>query len=114
MNRNIILIMALLLLNPSVHAQSIGGDAYNSNGPKPSSQPRIVTPHCDEPISKVMGEMIKYYIDRGDFESAGALNQVAKKYQMAVVVQPNKIPRPKEENVPWTYDQFKHWIFGYF
>ena len=60
MNRNIILIMALLLLNPSVHAQSIGGDAYNSNGPKPSSQPRIVTPHCDEPISKVMAVSLEY------------------------------------------------------
>ena len=114
MNRKLIFFIAFFLVNTSAQAQAIGGDEHQGNGPEPSSQPRIVTQHCDEPISKVMGEMIKYYIDRGDFESAGALTQVAKKYQLADIVQPSKAPRLKKENVPWTYDQFKHWIFGYF
>ena len=114
MKRKLILLMALFLFNTSAHAQAIGGDEHNGNSPEPSSQPRIVTQHCNEPLSKVMGEMIKYYIDRGDFESAGALTQVAKKYQMADIAKPNKVRRAKEQNEPWTYDYFKYWIFGYF
>ena len=107
--------MVLFLLHSPAQAQAIGNDEHSGNNPEPSSQPRIVTQHCDESISNVLGEMIKYYIDQGDFESAGALTEVAKKYQMADNAKPIiKVPHRKPQADPWTYDNFKHWIFGYF
>lgn len=116
MNRKLIQSIALFItvLSTTANAQAIGSGEHYSGTREQFSEAMIVTKNCEAPLSKLMGEMIKYYIDRGDFESADALIQVAKKNQMAGISQPNKVQKPKQGKIRRDYEYYNRWIFGYF
>ena len=114
MSRKLIRLIILIILSTAVQVQAIGGDAYHGGSHEQFSEAMIVSQDCKEPLSKLMREMIKYYIDRGDYESADALIKVAKKSLMAGIRPPGKVPQSKQGNANQDDEYLHHWIFGYF
>lgn len=106
MFRKFIIIILLYLFTASADAQSADRHGF-------SPEPRIVIKNCEESPSRLIKQMIKYYMDLGDLDSADVLIQIAKKYQPSAKTQPMTTPLSKQGDVRRSED-FRQGFYGYF
>lgn len=79
------------------------------------SKNMIVTENCNESVQTVLGELIKYYVDRGEFDSADALIKISKDQQKNNILQSAKsATKPKSKKRKIFVNSTYPWISGYF